>query len=76
MAAALDAVFQIVVASAATIAAIAAVGIYRRVDQLIGMVEKHDRALYGVDGVSARRGLVSRVADHEDELEDKRDNEE
>lgn len=63
---------DLVVATSSVVVAVATVGIYRRVDQLVSMVEKHERTLYGEEGVEAWQGLVERVAQHETELDNKR----
>lgn len=68
-------VFQVIVTASATVAAAAAVGIYRRVDTLVGNVEKHERTLYGEAENPQWDGLVERVADHEAELEEERPDE-
>lgn len=69
----IDSLFEIVVSASATVAAVSAVGIYRRVDQLVLMTEKHDRTLYGVDDVDGWEGLVTQVASHESQLDEYRD---
>lgn len=63
---------QIIVSASATVVAAAAVGIYHRVDTLVENVQKHERTLYGEPDVDAWDGLVNRVANHEDELEERR----
>lgn len=63
---------EVVVSAAAIVVAAAAVGIYQRVDQLVEMVEKHERTLYGENGVESWSGLVERVASHEAELKQER----
>ncbi len=63
---------EVIVSASAIVVASATVGIYHRLDQLVGMVEKHDRTLYGEEGVETWDGLVNRVAAHEDELEKSR----
>lgn len=71
----LELVMQIVVTASATIMAAATIGIFRRIDNLVSRVEKHDRTLYGEADVDGWQGLVARVASHESELEDDREDE-
>lgn len=68
-----DPALQVIVTISATVGAIAAVGIYKRVSGLVGRVEKHDDTLYGVEGIREWEGLVARVAKHEAELKAKRE---
>jgi hypothetical protein len=68
-------VVQIIITASATIVAVATVGIYRRMDNLVSRVEKHDRTLYGESDIDGWDGLVARVASHESELEDTREDE-
>lgn len=69
----LDTAIQIVMGASAAVIAAAAVGIYHHMHGLMETVQKHDRTLYGVEGIDAWKGLVERVADHEAELDEDRD---
>jgi len=64
-------ILEFLVATSTIVAASAAIGIYRRVSSVVETVERHERTLYGVN--DEWEGLVSRVASHEAELEEQRD---
>lgn len=64
----IELVFTGIITAAASVAAVAAVGIYRRVDELVGSVERHGRTLYGEADNPEWDGLVQRVAEHESKL--------